>query len=123
MYLNHLARQQGIGRIDIVENRFVGIKSRGCVPRPPPRLSCRPGPRPPGPGLTRVCARENGAAATRRRAAPCCGRRTWTLRASCWTARCAACVTCSPCAFPRSSTMVRSFHRHVSVRERYLGSL
>ena len=29
MYLNKLARQQGIGRIDIVENRFVGIKSRG----------------------------------------------------------------------------------------------
>jgi len=29
MYINKLARRQGIGRIDIVENRFVGIKSRG----------------------------------------------------------------------------------------------
>lgn len=35
MYLNHLAREQGIGRIDIVENRFVGIKSRGSVLTPP----------------------------------------------------------------------------------------
>lgn len=28
---NAIARRNGIGRIDIVENRFVGIKSRGCV--------------------------------------------------------------------------------------------
>lgn len=29
LYLNDLAGKHGIGRIDIVENRFVGIKSRG----------------------------------------------------------------------------------------------
>lgn len=28
---NALARRNGVGRIDIVENRYVGIKSRGCV--------------------------------------------------------------------------------------------
>ena len=33
-YVNHLARRQGIGRIDIVENRFVGIKSRGVYETP-----------------------------------------------------------------------------------------
>src|SRR4051794_35535997 len=30
IYLNTVARRNGIGRIDIVENRFIGIKSRGC---------------------------------------------------------------------------------------------
>ncbi len=29
MYLNQLASKNGIGRLDMVENRFVGIKSRG----------------------------------------------------------------------------------------------
>ena len=29
LYLNSLGRKHGIGRIDIVENRFIGIKSRG----------------------------------------------------------------------------------------------
>lgn len=29
LYLNEMGRKHGIGRIDIVENRFVGIKSRG----------------------------------------------------------------------------------------------
>jgi argininosuccinate synthase len=29
LYLNALGRKHGIGRIDIVENRFIGIKSRG----------------------------------------------------------------------------------------------
>lgn len=29
LYLNALGKEHGIGRIDIVENRFVGIKSRG----------------------------------------------------------------------------------------------
>ncbi len=29
MYLNHLASKNGVGRLDMVENRFVGIKSRG----------------------------------------------------------------------------------------------
>lgn len=28
---NAIARRNGVGRIDILENRFVGIKSRGCV--------------------------------------------------------------------------------------------
>lgn len=32
--LNFLAGQQGIGRIDIVENRYVGIKSRGVYETP-----------------------------------------------------------------------------------------
>ena len=31
---NALARRHGIGRIDIVENRFIGIKSRGCYETP-----------------------------------------------------------------------------------------
>jgi argininosuccinate synthase len=33
-YLNKLASANGIGRIDIVENRFVGIKSRGVYETP-----------------------------------------------------------------------------------------
>ena len=28
--LNHIGKEHGIGRIDIVENRFIGLKSRGC---------------------------------------------------------------------------------------------
>jgi argininosuccinate synthase len=32
--LNHLAGKHGVGRIDIVENRYVGIKSRGCYETP-----------------------------------------------------------------------------------------
>ena len=32
--LNELAGKHGIGRIDIVENRYVGIKSRGCYETP-----------------------------------------------------------------------------------------
>ncbi|CAH6721970.1 argininosuccinate synthase [[Candida] jaroonii] len=31
---NALARRNGVGRIDIVENRFIGIKSRGCYETP-----------------------------------------------------------------------------------------
>lgn len=27
---NAIARRHGVGRIDIVENRFIGLKSRGC---------------------------------------------------------------------------------------------
>jgi argininosuccinate synthase len=34
VYLNEVGRQHGIGRIDIVENRFVGIKSRGVYETP-----------------------------------------------------------------------------------------
>jgi argininosuccinate synthase len=34
MYLNDLARKHGVGRLDIVENRFIGIKSRGCYETP-----------------------------------------------------------------------------------------
>jgi argininosuccinate synthase len=33
-YLNRVAGQHGVGRIDIVENRFVGIKSRGVYETP-----------------------------------------------------------------------------------------
>ncbi|WVN88716.1 argininosuccinate synthase [Cryptococcus depauperatus CBS 7841] len=32
--LNQLARRHGVGRIDIVENRFIGVKSRGCYESP-----------------------------------------------------------------------------------------
>ena len=34
LFLNQLGREHGIGRIDIVENRFIGIKSRGCYETP-----------------------------------------------------------------------------------------
>ena len=33
-YLNELGRQNGVGRLDMVENRFVGIKSRGVYETP-----------------------------------------------------------------------------------------
>lgn len=33
-YLNYLGKTNGIGRVDIVENRFVGIKSRGVYETP-----------------------------------------------------------------------------------------
>src|SRR5579871_6689361 len=32
--LNEIAAEHGIGRIDLVENRFVGMKSRGCYETP-----------------------------------------------------------------------------------------
>lgn len=32
--LNAIARKHGIGRIDIVENRYIGVKSRGCYESP-----------------------------------------------------------------------------------------
>ncbi|KAK5012228.1 argininosuccinate synthetase, partial [Cryomyces antarcticus] len=35
---NAIARRNGVGRIDIVENRFIGLKSRGCYETP--GLSC-----------------------------------------------------------------------------------
>ncbi|GMF66502.1 unnamed protein product [[Candida] boidinii] len=31
---NAIARRNGVGRVDIVENRFIGIKSRGCYETP-----------------------------------------------------------------------------------------
>lgn len=31
---NTIARRNGVGRIDIVENRFIGLKSRGCYETP-----------------------------------------------------------------------------------------
>ncbi len=34
MYLNEKAAAHGIGRVDIVENRLVGMKSRGCYETP-----------------------------------------------------------------------------------------
>ncbi|KAI9314980.1 argininosuccinate synthase [Dichotomocladium elegans] len=33
-YLNTVARRNGVGRIDIVESRFIGVKSRGCYETP-----------------------------------------------------------------------------------------
>ena len=32
--LNKIAGAHGIGRVDIVENRYVGMKSRGCYETP-----------------------------------------------------------------------------------------
>ncbi|MDC7794454.1 argininosuccinate synthase, partial [Campylobacter coli] len=32
--LNELGAKHGIGRLDIVENRYVGMKSRGCYETP-----------------------------------------------------------------------------------------
>ncbi|MCJ1452445.1 argininosuccinate synthetase [Mycoblastus sanguinarius] len=32
--VNAMARRHGVGRIDIVENRFIGLKSRGCYETP-----------------------------------------------------------------------------------------
>merc|ERR1719353_360750 len=34
LYLNKIGGEHGVGRIDIVENRFVGMKSRGCYETP-----------------------------------------------------------------------------------------
>lgn len=34
IYLNELGRRNGIGRVDMVENRFIGIKSRGVYETP-----------------------------------------------------------------------------------------
>jgi len=34
LVLNSLGRKHGVGRIDIVENRFIGVKSRGCYESP-----------------------------------------------------------------------------------------
>ncbi|XP_013774470.1 argininosuccinate synthase-like [Limulus polyphemus] len=34
LYLNELGGKHGIGRIDIIENRFIGMKSRGCYETP-----------------------------------------------------------------------------------------
>lgn len=34
VYINELGRKNGVGRIDIVENRFIGIKSRGVYETP-----------------------------------------------------------------------------------------
>lgn len=34
IYLNEIASQNGIGRVDMVENRFIGIKSRGIYEAP-----------------------------------------------------------------------------------------
>jgi argininosuccinate synthase len=34
VYLNELGKENGIGRVDMVENRFVGIKSRGIYETP-----------------------------------------------------------------------------------------
>jgi argininosuccinate synthase len=33
-YLNRLAGENGVGRLDLVENRYVGMKSRGCYETP-----------------------------------------------------------------------------------------
>lgn len=41
-YLNQLGQENGIGRLDMVENRFVGIKSRGCMKHPAAPSSMKP---------------------------------------------------------------------------------
>jgi len=40
--LNAIGGEHAIGRIDLVENRFVGMKSRGCYETPAARSSCSP---------------------------------------------------------------------------------
>ncbi len=43
--LNRLGGKHGIGRLDLVENRYVGMKSRGCYETPPtPPSRTTPGP-------------------------------------------------------------------------------
>lgn len=37
-YLNHIGGEHGVGRLDIVENRFVGLKSRGVYETPGCRI-------------------------------------------------------------------------------------
>lgn len=34
LYLNQIGGQHGVGRVDVVENRFVGMKSRGIYESP-----------------------------------------------------------------------------------------
>jgi len=34
LYLNRVGGAHGVGRVDVVENRFVGIKSRGVYESP-----------------------------------------------------------------------------------------
>ena len=34
MYLNEIGKENGVGRVDMVENRFIGIKSRGVYETP-----------------------------------------------------------------------------------------
>ena len=34
LYLNEVGGEHGVGRLDIVENRFIGMKSRGCYETP-----------------------------------------------------------------------------------------
>jgi argininosuccinate synthase len=46
--LNDLGRDNGIGRIDLVENRFVGMKSRGVYETPGGTILLS---RPPGDGV------------------------------------------------------------------------
>ena len=33
-HLNQVAGRHGVGRVDIVENRYVGMKARGCYETP-----------------------------------------------------------------------------------------
>ena len=43
MLLNHIAGENGVGRVDVVENRFVGMKSRGVYETPGVhRAACGP---------------------------------------------------------------------------------
>jgi argininosuccinate synthase len=67
--LNDLGRDNGIGRIDLVENRFVGMKSRGIYETPGGTILLS---RPPGDGVDHAgswgCAPERRADAALRRA-------------------------------------------------------
>ena len=40
IYLNELGMINGIGRVDMVENRFIGIKSRGIYESPGATILC-----------------------------------------------------------------------------------
>ena len=38
--LNKIGHDNGVGRVDIVENRFIGLKSRGCYDTPGLTIAC-----------------------------------------------------------------------------------
>ena len=52
--LNAIGGEHGVGRIDIVENRYVGMKSRGCYETPAAPSCCAPtAPSSPSPSTAR----------------------------------------------------------------------
>ena len=53
--LNRIGGANGVGRVDIVENRFVGMKSRGVYETPGGTICCAPtAPSSPSPSTARL---------------------------------------------------------------------